>query len=163
MTPEDLIKQLRSALPLGPTNNDLLNTAAGGLEEWDRANKNTLADLAIAIEQRDEALAEVERLKKLLRSATICLSEYQAENERVRKLLNDFTEEKERLKAELTEAIRERNKTVAARPEPSRLEIAAMLKAGWFANRDTDFNAADHKWWIEQADALIAAAKEALE
>jgi hypothetical protein len=46
-------------------------------------------------------------------------------------------------------------------PEPSRLEIAAMLKAGWFANRDADFNATDHKWWIEQADALIAAAKEA--
>jgi hypothetical protein len=37
-----------------------------------------------------------------------------------------------------------------------------MLKAGWFANRDADFNATDHKWWIEQADALIAAAKEAL-
>ena len=46
------------------------------------------------------------------------------------------------------------------RPEPSRLEIAAMLKAGWFANRDADFNATDHKWWIDQADALIAAAKE---
>jgi hypothetical protein len=46
------------------------------------------------------------------------------------------------------------------RPEPSRLEIAAMLKAGWFANRDADFNARDYGWWIEQADMLIAAAKE---
>lgn len=46
------------------------------------------------------------------------------------------------------------------RKDPSRLEIAVMLKAGWFANRDADFNATDHKWWIEQADALIAAAKE---
>ena len=46
------------------------------------------------------------------------------------------------------------------RPDPSRLEIAAMLKAGWFANGDADFNATDHGWWIEQADALIAAAKE---
>jgi hypothetical protein len=51
---------------------------------------------------------------------------------------------------------------LTVRPEPSRLEIAAMLKAGWFANSDADFNATDHKWWIEQADALIAAAKEAL-
>ena len=47
------------------------------------------------------------------------------------------------------------------RPEPSRLEIATWLKAGWFANRDADFNAADHGWWIEQADKLIAAAREA--
>ncbi len=47
------------------------------------------------------------------------------------------------------------------RPEPSRLEIAAMLKAGWFANRDADFNAGDYGWWIKQADMLIEAAKEA--
>jgi hypothetical protein len=35
-----------------------------------------------------------------------------------------------------------------------------MLKAGWFANRDADFNARDYGWWIEQADMLIAAARE---
>ena len=48
----------------------------------------------------------------------------------------------------------------STRPEPSRLEIAAMLKSGWFANREADFNARDHGWWLEQADALIAAARE---
>jgi hypothetical protein len=55
----------------------------------------------------------------------------------------------------------QRLKELTTRPEPSRLEIAAMLKAGWFANRDADFNATDHKWWIEQADELIAAARKA--
>jgi len=83
----------------------------------------------------------------------------------------------EELQRELTEAIRERNKTVAElikqrdeerahneftftpRPEPSRLEIAAMLKAGWFANPDSLARRDDDPtWWMEQADALIAAA-----
>ena len=66
------------------------------------------------------------------------------------------------LKMELNHALAELHQARGnARPESSRLEIAAMLKAGGFANRDADFNATDHKWWIEQADALIAAAKEA--
>jgi hypothetical protein len=63
--------------------------------------------------------------------------------------------EVERLKAELNNL-----QLKTSRPEPSRLEIAASLKAGWFANRDADFNAADHGWWVEQADKLIAAARE---
>jgi hypothetical protein len=47
-----------------------------------------------------------------------------------------------------------------ARPEPSRLEIAAMLKAAWLSNADyKSEDACDDGWWIEQADALIAAAK----
>ena len=53
------------------------------------------------------------------------------------------------------------NQQAMPRQEPSRLEIAAMLKAGWFANQDADFHATDHKWWLEQADKLIAAAKQA--
>ena len=44
--------------------------------------------------------------------------------------------------------------------DPSRLEIAAMLKAGWFANRDADFNANDETWWIETAQKLMKADKE---
>jgi hypothetical protein len=47
------------------------------------------------------------------------------------------------------------------RPEPSRLEIAAMFKAAWFANSDyKSEDACDDGWWIEQADKLIEAAKE---
>lgn len=44
--------------------------------------------------------------------------------------------------------------------DPSRLEIAAMLKAGWFANRDADFNANDETWWVETAQKLINADRE---
>lgn len=44
--------------------------------------------------------------------------------------------------------------------DPSRLEIAAMLKAGWFANAETDFNSTDDAWWIEQAQKLMKADKE---
>lgn len=48
------------------------------------------------------------------------------------------------------------------RKDPSRLEIAAMLKAGWFANPDALTRRDDDpKWWIERADELIKAAKEA--
>jgi len=72
--------------------------------------------------------------------------------------------EVERLKAELRDTIESYKlsnlQPKTTRPEPSRLEIAAWLKAGWFANRDSDFNAGDHGWWIEQADKLIAAARE---
>lgn len=65
-------------------------------------------------------------------------------------LLIEAEAEIDRLKYQL-------NKT---RQEPSRLEIAAMLKAGWFANREGDFHSTSEKWWLEQADKLITAAKE---
>jgi len=120
--------------------------AADRLEELQRANTNTLADLAVAIEQRDDSYAEVERLK-----------------------------------AELTESIRERNKTVAdlikqrdealknqqpttiaqrltTHPEPSRLEIAALLLAAMCGSQYTWTNAEGLA--LRKADALIAAAKE---
>jgi len=83
--------------------------------------------------QRDEAWAEVQRLKR----------------------------QNDQLRQGWSNTIMDGEDIPSALPEPSRLEIAAMLKAGWFANRDADFNAADHGWWVEQADALIAAAKEA--
>jgi len=85
--------------------------------------------------ERDEARAEVERLEKLARAAAIARDQYR-------------------------EQLQILKRSLPTRLEPSRLEIAAMLKAGWFANRDSDFNAADHGWWIEQADKLIAAARE---
>jgi hypothetical protein len=47
------------------------------------------------------------------------------------------------------------------KPEPSRLEIAAMFKAAWFANSDyKSEDACDDGWWIEQADKLIEANKK---
>ena len=91
--------------------NACLEEAAGRLEELQRANQNTLTDLAVAIEQRDEARAEVERL--------------------------------------------------TTRPEPSRLEIAAMLLAALAGRESESWEAkVEAIWAIEQADELIAAEKE---
>ena len=141
MTTQDLIKRLRNFGPLGKIMEELVIVAADRLEELQRMNDSMQVDrelwikvgrekLEQAIKERDEALAEVERLKRELHDT---IDSYKLNN----------------LQPKTT------------RPEPSRLEIAAMLKAGWFANRDADFNATDHKWWVEQADALIAAAREA--
>lgn len=46
------------------------------------------------------------------------------------------------------------------RPEPSRLEIAAMLLQGALANPSTEGSLIHHYRALDQADALIAAAKE---
>jgi hypothetical protein len=51
--------------------------------------------------------------------------------------------------------------TKMIKPLPSRLEIAAMFKAAWFANSDyNSSDACDDGWWIEQADKLIEANKK---
>jgi len=127
MTTQDLIKNLRQLMPLGPQIATLVNVAADRLEELQREIETNDPYMwrkhwDEAIQQRDEARAQVERLK--LEPKTII-------------------------------------QQTTFRPEPSRLEIAAMLKAGWFANRDSNFDAGDSGWWIEQADKLIAAAREA--
>jgi chromosome segregation ATPase len=127
MTTQELIKNLRQLLPLGPQIAMLVSEAADRLEELQN--------------ERDEARAEVERLKQ-----------------------------------ELTEAIRERNKTVAElinqrdeqrvynqftfthRPEPSRLEIAAMAMQGMLASGDMIIDIPNTA--CKYADSLIAAASE---
>ena len=124
----------------------LLLLAADRLEELQR--------------ERDAACAEVERIRK-------------ASNKHHIRERDDFDGEFRRLYSEidpLKQALHEariENSKLAAqleriRPEPSRLEIAAMFKAGWFCNFDNpDALACPRpKWWVEQADALIAAAKE---
>ena len=118
MTTQDLIKRLRNLGPLGKIMEELVIVAADRLEGLQRANQNTLADLALAIEQRDDAL----------------------KNQQPRTVAQQLT----------------------TRPEPSRLEIAAMLISGWFANPEAlSRKDQDSKWWLKQADALIAAAREA--
>jgi len=49
---------------------------------------------------------------------------------------------------------------VQTHPEPSRLEIATILKAGWWSNPNADFKNEDDSWWIEQADKLIKANRQ---
>jgi hypothetical protein len=97
--------------------NTCLEEAAGRLEELQRANKNTLADLAVAIEQRDEALKNQQPTTIVQRLTT--------------------------------------------RQEPSRLEIAAMLLAALAGRESGTWEWQEEAIWaVEQADALIAAAKE---
>ena len=115
--------------------NACLEEAAGRLEELQRANQNTLADLAVAIERRDDSYAEIKTVRR-----------------------------------ELSEAIKERNKTVAdlikqrdeaiasARLEPSRLEIASVLLAAMCGSQYTWTNAEGIA--LRKADTLIALAKE---
>ena len=115
--------------------NACLEEAAGRLEELHLANKNTLADLALAIERRDDSYAEIKTVRR-----------------------------------ELSEAIKERNKTVAdlikqrdeaiasARLEPSRLEIASVLLAAMCGSQYTWTNAEGIA--LRKADTLIALAKE---
>jgi Skp family chaperone for outer membrane proteins len=114
----------------------LMDIAADRLEELQKERDNAHAEVKQLKAEVNMALAAEERAKKSRDEAWCRAREAEAEAPTV-------------------------NQLERTRPEPSRLEIAAMLKAGWFANRDADFNATDHKWWIEQADALIAAAKEA--
>jgi hypothetical protein len=66
--------------------------------------------------------------------------------------LDEARAEVERLKDHVPDA------TKMIRPEPSRLEIAAMLQAGWLANPESEIDN-QHDWWLAQADALIEAAK----
>jgi len=68
------------------------------MEKLDRANKNTLADLAVAIEQRDEAIRE--------RNKTVA----------------DLIKQRDEALLDC-----ECYKRFATRPEPSRLEIAAQF------------------------------------
>ena len=118
--------------------NACLEEAAGRLEELHLANKNTLADLALAIERRDDSYAEIKTVRR-----------------------------------ELSEAIKERNKTVAdlikqrdeaiasARLEPSRLQIAAMIVQGLLSNPEESHRTTIVKEAVYQTDKLIAAVKEA--
>ena len=132
--------------------------------ELDQAiSERTPHDYGILREQRDEAHTEVERLKR----------ELEFERAEVARLLD----ERDRARAEVTRLNGELKRTMQAlaranasteswppasvRKEPSRLEIAAMLKAGWFANPEMDLlGDQDNKWWHEQAQELIDAGKE---
>jgi len=118
MTTQDLIKNLRQLMPLGPQTATLVTAAADRLEELQRLNESI----------RDEARAEVERLKQALHDA--------------------------RLENSGQAALLERT-----RPEPSRLEIAAMLLAAMCGSQYTWTNA--EPLALRKADVLIAAAREA--
>jgi hypothetical protein len=125
MTTQDVIKNLRQLMPLGPQIATLVDVAADRLEELQRQNDLTQhdhllwkqeqeahtecrRDLALMLEQRDEARAEVQQL--------------------------------------------------TVRPEPSRLEIAAMAIQGFITSSGVIIDIPKNS--LEYADKLIAAAKE---
>ena len=133
-----------------------LEEAAGRLEELQRANQNTLADLAVAIEHCDEARAEMNRLEKLTRAAAFARDDAFAEIKTVRKELSESIRERNKIVADL---IKQRDEAIAsARPEPSRLEIAALMLAAMCGSQYTWTNAEGIA--LRKADTLIAAAKE---
>ena len=114
-----------------------------------------------AADRLEELQKEIKELEKACNEQAARKMEYRKEWGVLIVERDEARAEVKRLKQELHDTIESDNlQPKTTRPEPSRLEIAAMLKAGWFANHDVDFYATDHKWWIEQADALIAAAKE---
>jgi hypothetical protein len=100
------------------------------------------------IKERDAAQSEVKRLK-----ARIEIQEG---------ISNDLLTQRGELLAELN-VLKDHipDVTKMIKPEPSRLEIAAMFKSAWFANSDyRSEDVCDDGWWIEQADKLIEANKK---
>jgi hypothetical protein len=137
-----------------------LREAADRLEELqeDYNHLTILSDkeVKLLVKERNQAQAEIMRLQ----AGFEVHSKFAKERDEARDEVERLKLQNDQLRQGWSNTIMEGEDIPLARPEPSRLEIAVMLKAGWFANRDADFNATDHKWWIEQADKLIAAAKE---
>lgn len=109
---------------------------------------------------RDSLRAEVEQLRQALHDARIENSGQAAELEKLKEQYRRAHSDCRHYK-DIAEHRRKEFCELAARPAPGRLEIAAMIKAGWFANPQA-FCGADKEgwWWLEQADTLIAASKE---
>jgi chromosome segregation ATPase len=98
-----------------------------------------VADESIhAMRKRDEACAEVVKLKAELRTA----------------------EAEWKYWKRIAERRNEKISAMEARPEPSRLEIAAMLLSGAMADPSVEGSCINYTWFLRQADALIAASKE---
>jgi hypothetical protein len=141
MITQEIIKRLRNLGPLGRIMDEIVIVAADRLEELQRLNDSMQTDRDLWIKVGRKKLEAVE--KKLTDST----NHYNG-------IIIELARERDEARAEVEQA-----KTT--RPEPSPLEIAAMLKAGWFANPDALTRRDDDpKWWIERADELIAAAKE---
>jgi chromosome segregation ATPase len=145
------IENLKSALQKSLDNNtDCLTKLASVYVELDEARGEQ--DIATIKTERNEAIAAQRTLAKELQEA-------RAEVERVKQEMNQARKfEVDSYVLLLQEKIKQLK---ATRPEPSRLEIAAMLKAGWFANPNSfvqqSFCA---QRWLDEADELIAAAGE---
>lgn len=134
----------------------------------------------VLMEQRDKAREEVERLtferdnasqevkqlkwdyEQLSQKASARIKFLEKDHEKARVMFDRLTKECDEARDEVEQLKQARshigNTTKMVRPEPSRLELAAMLQAGWLANPESEIDN-QHDWWLAQADALIEAAK----
>jgi uncharacterized coiled-coil DUF342 family protein len=145
------------------------------------------------LRQRDEARAEVERLRRSFsecdnriqqelgkaigypwykdsqehfpgatESNGVCVGDHVGETLAIEAAskIRELRAEVEKLKEQLRAEIKKNTITIPIRPEPSRLEIAADLLAGAIADPSVEGSCINHTWFLRQADALIAAAKE---
>ena len=111
--------------------------------------------------KRDKARAEIERLKEALSKAIVEIGRLQnlapampAAADRLEKLERDRDEaraEVSRMQDACAAELEQMRKALGVRPEPSRLEIAAMIYAGIEHIDDDDA--------LKAADKLIAAAR----
>ena len=122
--------------------------------ERDSLRDSMALDMLELTQQRDEACAEAERLNEQRDSAYEQVKHWAAETERLkqeRDLWQQIQRDEATVKQQLT-----------VRPEPSRLEIAAMLVASRFSSTlyVTEVKGTWINYALQGADALIAAAKE---
>jgi len=127
-------------------------------------------ELARVTAERDEARAEVETRKEALLDAVEQIEGMRTLRDtwydRAKKYEKERDEaraEAERYKKALEAEVQKCSRgpwVMQAHPEPSRLEIATILKAGWWSNPEADYKNEDDSWWIEQADKLIKANRQ---
>jgi hypothetical protein len=132
----------------------------GWNESYDelQRQKGLCHDLRVVAEtrmkERDEARAETKRFSKIADLMHI-------ERDQAREELELLKQERD-LWQQIQRDEATRKQSLQVRPEPSRLEIAAMLVASRFSSTlyVTEVKGAWIKYAFEGADALIAAAKE---
>jgi hypothetical protein len=170
MTTEDIIKDLRYLCDL---------PAYVGVSETMTLAANAIEGLGLRFDEckqkHNDTRAELERLKTELAQAISERTPHdygilQDQRDHYRERLGAAAKEVFKLKADLLTkerhiedfqkaAISNLTATVAlVRPEPSRLEIAAMILASSCSHPDRNFGGGTI-WALEYADALIAAAK----
>jgi len=154
MTTEDIIKDLRYLCD---------QPAYAGVSETMTLAANAVEGLGLrfdeCMQKHNDTRAELERLKIELAQA---ISERTPHDYGI---LRDQRDEARGDAAHWRRIAEHRQKELSAliaRPEPSRLEIAAMLVAGRFSDTVfvTEVKGAWIKYALDGADALIAAAKE---
>ena len=165
-------------MPLSPTLNKFINQAADRLEELqleltetrDELNEaqlriKHLTDTGMhAVLERDKAIEKAEKAYKLGKESEI---ERDSLRDTMAIDMLQLTKERDEARAELerlkdTVSAYEQatvNQQLTIRPDPSRLEIAAMFLSG-FAASDTSVIHNKYNFVLAEADALIAAAKE---